>query len=101
MINRLKTIFLCIIIEVMLIVCVGCANLHPTPLHYFFFYNILYGIVFSFFIPLFLLQKEKNMFDFIGFISIGKRQLIVWASFVIFSVGGQIISIVISEGIIP
>ena len=45
--------------------------------------------------------EEKNMFDFIGLKTIGKRQLIVWASFVIFSVGGQIISIVISEGIIP
>ena len=49
--NRLKTIFICIIIELILIFCVGCANLYPNPIQYFFFYNVLYGMVFSFLIP--------------------------------------------------
>ena len=94
--NRLKTIFICIIIELILIFCVGCANLYPNPIQYFFFYNVLYGMVFSFLIPLFLLRKEKDIFDFIGLKAFGKRQIVVLTVFVIFSVGGQLIPIAVS-----
>lgn len=99
--NRLKTIFHCIITEIVLILCVGCANLHPDPLHWFFFYNILYGIVFSFLVPLFLLQKEENVFDFVGLKIPGKKQIAVLVVFVIFSVGGQLIPIAASGKMIP
>ena len=58
--KKLKTSFCCIIIEFMIIICVALANRYPKPLFYFFFYNVLYGIVLSFLFPLFMLYKEKN-----------------------------------------
>lgn len=99
--NKLKTIFLCIIIEIMLIVCVGVANLYPKPLYYFFFYNILYGIMFSFLLPLLLLHKEENVFDFMGIKVPGKKQIFVLVIFVAFSVGGQLIPIAVNGETFP
>ncbi len=99
--NKLKTVFICIVIEIMLIVCVGIANLYPEPLNYFLFYNILYGIVLSFILPLFLLRKEKRLFDFIGIRAVGKKQIVVLIVFVVFSVGGQLIPIAVNGGKIP
>ncbi len=83
-----------------MIACVGVANIYPNPLNYFLFYNILYGIVFSFVLPLFLLRKEENPFDFIGVKAVGKKQIIVLSIFVVFSVGGQIIPKVVNGEII-
>lgn len=99
--DKLKTIFLCATVEIILIVCVGVANIYPNPLNYFLFYNILYGIVFSFVLPLFLLRKEGNLFDFIGVKAVGKKQIAVLSVFVVFSVGGQLIPIVANGGTIP
>ncbi len=99
--DKLNTIFLCITVEIILIVCVGAANICPNPLNYFLFYNILYGIAFSFVLPLFLLRKEENLFGFIGVKAVGKKQIIVLGVFVAFSVGGQIIPIVVNGGTIP
>ena len=45
-------------IEIMLIICITAANLNPTPILYFIFYNLLYGLVFSLLIPLYCLYKE-------------------------------------------
>lgn len=99
--DKLKTIFLCATVEIILIVCVGVANIYPNPLNYFLFYNILYGIVSSFVLPLFLLRKEENLFDFIGVKAVGKKQIIVLSIFVAFSVGGQLIPIVVNGETIP
>lgn len=57
--NKIKTIFMALSLEVLLVLCVGIANLLLKPIYYFCFYNVLYGILFSFLIPLFLLRKEK------------------------------------------
>lgn len=91
--NRSKTIFLCILFEIAVILCVGCANWRPDPIWYFLFYNVLYGIVFSFLLPLFLLRKEKGMWGIIGLRDFGKRQIAVLLLFLVFSVGGQLIPI--------
>lgn len=99
--NKLKTVFMAILSEILLVFCVGCANLLLKPIYYFCFYNVLYGILFSFLIPLFLLQKEENVFDFIGIKKLGKRQNVVLTVFVVFSIGGQLIPIVVKGGIIP
>lgn len=45
-------------IEIMLIICITAANLNPTPILYFIFYNLLYGFVFSLLILLYCLYKE-------------------------------------------
>ncbi len=89
------------ILEVLLVLCVGGANLLLKPIYYFCFYNVLYGILFSFLIPLFLLQKEENVFDFLGIKALGKKQVFILVVFIAFSVGGQIIPIVTKGGIIP
>ncbi len=99
--DKLKTVLSCATIEFFLIVCVGTANLYSDPLSYFLFYNILYGVVFSFALPLFLLRKEDNPLDFIGVKAIGKKQITVLSVFVVFSVGGQLIPIVANGGTIP
>lgn len=44
----------------MLIICITAANLNPIPILYFIFYNLLYGLVFSLFIPLYCLYKETS-----------------------------------------
>ena len=89
--NKIKTIFIASTLEVLLVFCVGCANLLLNPIYYFCFYNVLYGILFSFLIPLFLLRKEENVFDFLGIKTLGKKQIFILVVFVVFSVGGQII----------
>lgn len=97
----IKTIFKALVLEVLSVLCVSCANLLLKPIFYFFFYNFLYGILFSFLIPLFLLRKEENVFDFLGIKSLGKKQIFILIGFIVFSVGGQIISIVAKGGAIP
>ncbi len=99
--NTLKTILFCIIMEIMIIVCVASANVYSNPLWYFFFYNILYGVVFSFLIPIFLLRKERNMLYRIGVKPFGRKQIVVLILFVAISVGGQLVPIAASGGIIP
>lgn len=99
--NKIKTIFMALSLEVLLVLCVGGANLLLKPIYYFCFYNVLYGILFSFLIPLFLLQKEENVFDFLGIKALGKKQVFILVVFIAFSVGGQIIPIVTKGGIIP
>ena len=81
--------------------CVGCANLLLDPIYYFCFYNVLYGILFSFLIPLFLLRKEENVFDFLGIKTLGKKQIFILVVFVVVSVGGQIIPKAVNGEIIP
>lgn len=99
--NKIKTIFIALTLEVLLVLCIGRANLLLKPIYYFFFYNILYGLLFSFLIPLFLLRKEENVFDFLGIKSLGKKQIFILVVFIAFSVGGQIIPIVAKGEIIP
>ena len=78
-------------IEIMLIICIALANLNPTPVLYFLFYNLMYGLIFSFFIPLYYLHKEKELPASVGIKKPSIRQFIVLACFAAFSVGGQLI----------
>lgn len=89
--NRRKTIFTAALFELLLILCVGCANLCSKPVSYFFFYHVLYGMLLSFLIPLFLLRKEKNIIVFLGIKPLRKRQYILLAAFLAVSVGGQLL----------
>ncbi len=89
--NKVKTIFAALTLEVLLVFCIGFANLLLKPIYYFCFYNVLYGILLSFLVPLFLLRKEENVFDFLGIKTLGKKQIFILVVFIAFSVGGQII----------
>ena len=81
-------------IEIMLIICITAANLNPTPIRYFIFCNLLYGLVFSLLIPLYCLYKENGasvsgrVLAEVGFKKPGIRQWGVLAAFVVFSIGG-------------
>lgn len=77
--------------EAMLILNIALANLNPTPILYFVFYNSLYGLVFSLLVPLYCLRKEKESLTSAGVKRLGTRQVAVLFAFVIFSVGGQLI----------
>ena len=48
--RKSKLIFLCIVVEVMLIICVTLANVNPTPALYFIFYNSMISSFFYFII---------------------------------------------------
>lgn len=92
-----KTLLISAGIEIMLIIGIIAANLNPTPIRYFIFYNLLYGLVFSLLIPLHCLYKENgvsvsgSVLTEVGFKKPGIRQWVVLAAFVVFSVGGQLI----------
>jgi hypothetical protein len=85
-----KTLLISAGIEIMLIICITAANLNPTPMQYFIFYNLLYGLVFSLLIPLYLSASGRVLAE-VGFKKPGIRQWVVLAAFVVFSVGGQLI----------
>ena len=87
-------------IEIMLIICITAANLNPTPILYFIFYNLLYGLVFSLLIPLYLSASGSVLAE-VGFKKPGIRQWVVLATFVVFSVGGQLIPKMAVDGQIP
>ena len=116
--GKRKTLLISAGIEIMLITCITAANLNPIPILYFIFYNLLYGLVFSFLIPLYCLYKETPFgHPFmpsgnnkgngvsvsggmlaeaakpadVGLKKPGIRQWTVLAVFVAFSVGGQLI----------
>lgn len=92
-----KTLLISAGMEIMLIICITAANLNPTPILYFIFYNLLYGLIFSLFIPLYCLYNENgvsvsgSVLAEVGFKKPGIRQWGVLAAFVVFSVGGQLI----------
>ena len=77
--------------ESMLILCIALANLNPTLTLYFIFYNLLYGLAFSFLVPLYCLRKEKATLVSVGIKKLGAQQFAVLFAFVVFSVGGQLI----------
>lgn len=96
-----KLFLLCIIVEVLLITCITLANIKPTPILYFIFYNLAYGLLLSFLVPLYCLKKEKETLSSVGIKKLGKRQFIVLIAFVVFSIGGQLIPMIIEDQQIP
>ena len=99
--RKSKLILLCIIVQVMLIICVTLANINPIPMLYFIFYNLAYGIIFSFLVPLYCLHKEKGMASSVGIKRLGGRQFAVLIAFVAFSIGGQLIPMILAGKEIP
>ena len=72
-----KFVLLCIVIEAMLILCITLANINPTTILYFTFYNLGYGLLFSILVPLYCLRKEKGIFSSVGIKKLGVRQFVV------------------------
>lgn len=92
---KLPLFFVCI--EIMIIISIALANLNPTPVLYFIFYNLMYGLIFSFLIPLYYLHKEKELPASVGIKKLGIRQFVVLFCFVAFSIGGQLIPKIVAD----
>lgn len=92
--KKLEVLLLCLLCELSIVAFVSIADLFDNSI-YNLFYNLLYGISISVLLPLLILRKENNTLKTVGIKKLGKRQIIVLISFVVFSVGGQIIPKVI------
>lgn len=90
-IDKIKLIILCLILETMLIVCIAVANLNPKPVLYFIFYNLAYGMIFSFLFVVFLIKKKNESWSSLGIKKMGLRQFLVLILYILFSTGGQLI----------
>jgi membrane protease YdiL (CAAX protease family) len=64
---------------------------------YYLFYNIVYGILLSTVLPLWLTYRESGTLESLGIKKLGKRQVLVIIGFVVFSIGGQFIPLDISS----
>ena len=98
--RKFKFIVLCIVIETMLIVCVALANLNPTPGLYFVFYNLGFGMIFSFLLVLYFLRKENGTWESVGIKTMGIRQFVVLGAYIVFSIGGQLVPKMVAGEII-
>lgn len=99
--RKSKLILLCIFVELMLIISIALASINPTPVRYFIFYNLVYGLLFSFFVPLYCIRKENGTPSSVGIKMMGVRQFAVLIAFVAFSVGGQLIPMFLVAEQIP
>lgn len=89
--QKIKLLFLCVGMEILLIVFVAIANFKPAPVLYFVFYNLGYGVLSSCLLVLYLLRKEKASLASVGIKKPGARQFVVLGAYIFFSVGGQLI----------
>lgn len=89
--QKIKLLFLCVGMEILLIVFVAAANFKPAPVLYFVFYNLGYGVLSSCLLVLYLLRKEKASLASVGIKKPGARQFVVLGAYIVFSVGGQLI----------
>ena len=92
--DRRKMLILAVLSEIGLIVSISIANFY-SGLWYCIFYNMIYGLVLSTVVPLFLLFREGMDLRAVGVKKIGVRQTLVLLIFVVFSIGGQLIPLMI------
>jgi len=90
--KKLKIILLAICFGVSLILAVLAANLFPNL--YYLFYNGVYGIILSLLLPLFILYKNKENLQTVGFKRLYFMQWMVLIAFVVFSMGGRLIPLI-------
>ena len=91
--EKIKIMFLSLCIGILLILAVYAANIFSNL--YFLFYNGIYGIILSTIVPLIFLYKNKENLQSVGFKRLYLKQWIVLIGFIIFSIGGQLIPLII------
>lgn len=94
--EKIKIILLSVCLGILLILAVYSANTFPSL--YYLFYNGIYGIILSILVPLFILYKNKENLQSVGFKRLYLKQWIVLIGFVVFSICGQIIPLIV-EGL--
>ena len=92
--EKAKIMFLSICLGILLILSVYAANVFSNL--YYLFYNGIYGIILSILIPLIILYKNKENLQSVGFKRLFLKQWLVLIGFVVFSVGGQIIPLIVA-----
>jgi membrane protease YdiL (CAAX protease family) len=92
--EKIKIMLLSLCIGVLLILAVYAANIFSNL--YFLFYNGIYGIVLSVLVPLIFLYRNKENLQSVGFKRLYLKQWIVLIGFIIFSIGGQLIPLIIA-----
>jgi uncharacterized protein len=85
-------IFLCIGIECLLILSIAIAASFGGGVGFAVFYNMIYGLILSTILPFYLVMKNNEGLSSVGIKRLGNRQIIIILSFVILSIGGQVIS---------
>lgn len=93
--NKCKLLFYCIITEVFLIISIAIAAMYDGMLFYLF-YNVVFGLLISVTFPILLLLKSKEGVASVGIKKIGLRQVLVLFAFVLFSISGQLIPLMIA-----
>jgi membrane protease YdiL (CAAX protease family) len=92
--KEIKIMLFSICLEVLLILAIYVANIFPDL--YYLFYNGFYGIILSLIVPIIFLYKNKENLQSLGFKKLYLRQWTVLIWFVIFSIGGQIIPLIVA-----
>lgn len=82
-------------LECLLILFVSLANLFDGIL-YAVLYNLIYGLIISVMFPLYYVRKYNEDVSLLGIKKIRFRQFVVISCFVTFSVGGQLIPLMLS-----
>lgn len=81
-------------IECLITLCVLLANMCGA-IGFALFYNIGYGLLLSLVLPLIIAQRKKEDLSSFGIKPLARKQYLVCIGFVLFSVGGQLIPIML------
>lgn len=93
--KNIKPVLFYCLLELSIITFISVACLFENSIYYIF-YNLVYGIIISVLVPLYILKREDKKFNDVGILKVEKKGYIVLLFFVIFSVGGQIIPKIIA-----
>ncbi len=92
--KRLSFAGFSIAIELLIIAAIALACAFPGLLFYFF-YNAIYGLLLSMLVPLVYVWRRKETLASLGISPLKAKQAIIIAVFLILSIGGQSIPLVI------
>lgn len=81
---------------IMIILSISLANAF-SGIKFYIFYNLIYGLLLSTALPLYYAYKDCESINDLGIKKIGIRQIMVLGAFVILSIGGQCISLIINS----
>ncbi len=94
---RFSCIAVCIELLIIAAIALACAF---SGFLFYFFYNAMYGLLLSVFAPLVYAWKHKETPESLGISPLKAKQAVVIAVFVILSIGGQSIPLII-DGVQP
>ena len=97
--SKRRLLSLCLLLELCLICSIAVAAMFSGP-RFALFYHGLYGLGFSFALPLLYMHKEGAGLASAGVAGMGKKQWIVLAAFVLFSIGGQLLPLMLNGSVI-